>query len=67
MTIKSEDPRFWDIRTVERRIRKGLMTRKDYEKHLKSLDDVAPKSAPISLADVADDDDDDDLAAPDGE
>jgi hypothetical protein len=28
---------------VERNIKKGLITRKDYEKHLKSLDDVADK------------------------
>jgi hypothetical protein len=49
MTISREDPRFWDSRTVERRIRKGLMTRKEYEKHLKSLDDVADKSETINV------------------
>jgi hypothetical protein len=35
--------RNYDRRTVERNIKKGLITRKDYEKHLKSLDDVADK------------------------
>ena len=35
--------RLFDRRTVERNIKKGLLTRKDYEKHLKSLDDVADK------------------------
>ena len=35
--------RLLDRRTVERNIKKGLLTRKDYEKHLKSLDDVADK------------------------
>ena len=35
--------RIYDRRTVERNIKKGLLTRKDYEKHLKSLDDVADK------------------------
>ena len=35
--------RLYDRRTVERNIKKGLITRKDYEKHLKSLDDVADK------------------------
>ena len=55
MTIKQDDPRFWDVRTLERRLRKGQITKKDYEKHLKSLDDVAEKQAPIDL----DDDDDD--------
>ncbi|HEY2743418.1 MAG TPA: hypothetical protein VGL86_02305 [Polyangia bacterium] len=54
MTIKQDDPRFWDVRTLERRLRKGQITKKDYEKHLKSLDDVAGKQAPIDL----DDDDD---------
>ena len=56
MTIKQDDPRFWDVRTLERRLRKGQITKKDYEKHLKSLDDVANKQAPIDLD--ADDDDD---------
>ena len=57
MTIKQDDPRFWDVRTLERRLRKGQITKKDYEKHLKSLDDVAHKQAPIDL-DAADDEDD---------
>jgi hypothetical protein len=35
--------RVYDRRTVERNIKKGLISRKDYEKHLKSLDDVADK------------------------
>jgi hypothetical protein len=35
--------RMYDRRTVERSIKKGLLTRKDYEKHLKALDDVADK------------------------
>lgn len=58
MTIKQDDPRFWDVRTLERRLRKGQITKKDYEKHLKSLDDVAGKQAPIDL-------DDEDDAEPD--
>jgi hypothetical protein len=35
--------RLYDRRTVERNIKKGLITRKDYEKHLKTLEDVADK------------------------
>jgi hypothetical protein len=50
MNITKEDPRFWDVRTVERRIRRGLLNRKDYEKHVKSLPDVADKAQPIDLA-----------------
>jgi hypothetical protein len=36
-----KNPRLFDRRVVERNIKKGLITRKDYEKHLKSLADVA--------------------------
>jgi hypothetical protein len=35
--------RLFDKRTVDRNIKKGLVARKDYEKHLKSLEDVAGK------------------------
>jgi hypothetical protein len=35
--------RLFDKRTVDRTIKKGLITRKDYEKHLKALEDVAGK------------------------
>jgi hypothetical protein len=41
--IDSKSTRLYDKRTFERSIKKGLMSRKDYEKHLKSLDDVADK------------------------
>jgi len=43
---RDQDPRtgrLFDRRTVERSIKKGIVTRKDYEKHLKSLEDVAAK------------------------
>ena len=33
--------RLFDKRTVERNIKKGLIGRKDYEKHMKTLEDVA--------------------------
>jgi hypothetical protein len=36
-----KNPRLFDRRVVERNIKKGLVTRKDYEKHLKALADVA--------------------------
>jgi len=35
--------RLYDRRTIERNIKKGLITRKDYEKFLKSLDDAKEK------------------------
>jgi hypothetical protein len=40
-----KNPRLFDRRVVERNIKKGLITRKDYEKHLKSLSDVATNIA----------------------
>jgi hypothetical protein len=40
------DPRLFDRRIVERNIRRGVITRKDYEKFLKSLDDASDKIAP---------------------
>jgi len=54
----------WDKRTLERHLRKGTVSRKDIDKHLKSLPDSAEKGvsmdAPLHGAD--DDDDDDDEA-----
>jgi hypothetical protein len=49
MSSRDEDaknPRLFDVRTVERNIRKGLITRKEYEKYLKSLADATGKAAP---------------------
>ena len=43
---RDQDPRtsrLFDRRTVERNIKKGLISRKDFDKHLKALDDVADK------------------------
>jgi hypothetical protein len=42
-----KDPRLFDVRTVERNIKRGLVTRKDYEKHLKSLPDAGDKMMPV--------------------
>ncbi|HVR64513.1 MAG TPA: hypothetical protein VMU50_21580 [Polyangia bacterium] len=39
----AKSARLFDRRTVDRNIKKGLITRKDYEKHLKGLGDVADK------------------------
>ena len=55
---RDQDPktsRLYDRRTVERNIKKGLLTRKDYEKHLKSLDDVADKGVYGTEPEVDDD------------
>jgi hypothetical protein len=57
---EAKNIRLFDVRTIERNIRKGLTTRKDYEKFLKSLPDVAEKAAPPDAYHAADDDLDDD-------
>ena len=56
---RDQDPRtarLFDRRTVERNIKKGLITRKDYEKHLKALEDTADKG--VYGGNETDDDDD---------
>lgn len=61
MTISREDPRFWDTRTLDRRVRKGQLSKKDIEKHLKSLPDVADKGQAPNLDVEEDYHDDDDV------
>jgi len=50
--------RLYDKRIVERNIKKGLLSRKDYEKHLKSLEDIADKGLYGGPLEDGDDDDD---------
>jgi hypothetical protein len=58
---EAKNLRLYDRRTIERNIKKGLITRKDYEKFLKALDDAKEKGVigeeEPDLADEADDDD----------
>jgi hypothetical protein len=68
---EAKNVRLFDRRVVERNIKKGLTTRKDYEKHLKSLSDVGGNIASPEerIEDGPDDDDiidepDDDQPAP---
>jgi hypothetical protein len=63
----AKNDRLFDKRTVERSIKKGLITRKDYEKHLKSLEDVGPKGVFGGPQDDVDDDDDMDDVADDAD
>ncbi|HET6147166.1 MAG TPA: hypothetical protein VFH68_06505 [Polyangia bacterium] len=55
---EAKNMRLYDRRTIERNIKKGLITRKDYEKFLKSLDDAKDKGVigeeEPDLADEAD-------------
>jgi hypothetical protein len=57
---EAKNPRLFDVRTVERNIKKGLITRKDYEKFLKSLGDSSEKVVPPDQPPPPDDDDLDD-------
>ena len=57
---ETKPQRTFDVRTIERNIKKGNITRKDYEKHLKSLPDTTDKVAPPE-EDRADDAADDDI------
>jgi hypothetical protein len=41
-----KDVRLFDLRTVERNIKRGLITRKEYERHLKSLPDASDNVTP---------------------
>lgn len=44
----SKQDSLFDRRTVERNIRAGRITRKDYDQYLASLDNVQSKSASLS-------------------
>jgi len=41
-----KDARLFDLRTVERNIKRGVITRKDYERFLKSLPDASDNTIP---------------------
>jgi hypothetical protein len=42
-----KDVRLFDLRTVERNIKRGLVTRKEYERFLKSLADASENIASV--------------------
>jgi hypothetical protein len=65
--VDPKTARLYDKRTVERNIKKGLISRKDYEKHLKSLEDVADKGAFGAAEEIPDVDDDLDDDMPESE
>ena len=54
--VDPKQARLFDKRTVERNIKKGLVTRKDYDKYLKTLDDVSDKGVYGSAENKNDDD-----------
>ncbi len=50
-----------DKRVVHRYVRKGIVDEKDYERHLKSLPDVAEQAVPVEASIEGEDLDDEDL------
>ena len=56
------DEKLLDKRTAERHLRTGKLDDKAWERHLKSLPDVADKAAPVeaTMADIDDDYEDED-------
>ena len=48
--MANSSDRLYDIRVLERNIRKGLIARKDVEKYLKSLPDRTDNTAPLAAA-----------------
>ena len=48
--------RIYDVRTLERNLRRGLLSKKDYEKFLKSLPDRSDNAAPVRPEEGGDDD-----------
>jgi len=59
---EAPDPILFDRRIVERNIKRGLITRKDYEKFLKALDDAKDKG--VQGEEMLDDDEDDEPGEP---
>jgi hypothetical protein len=54
---EAKNERLYDKRTVDRSIKKGLLSRKDYEKHVKGLEDIADKGVFGGPAEESDADD----------
>jgi hypothetical protein len=50
--MKSKEDFLYDVRVVNRHIKEGIVTKKDYDKHLGGLPDVEDKSEPLIIEDV---------------
>jgi hypothetical protein len=61
------DPKLFDKRVAHRYVRKGRLDEKEWDKHLKSLPDLADQAVPVESdldgEDLDDDDDDEELEA----
>ena len=59
--MSAADEKTFDVRTLERKLRRGLVSRKEYEKFLKALPDRADNVTQVGVSLAEDDDLDDDL------
>ena len=60
------DPKLFDKRVAHRYVRKGRLDEKEWDKHLKSLPDLADQAVPVESdldGEDLDDDEDDELEA----
>ncbi len=47
--MSTKDDFLYDVRITERHIQDGVLTKEDYEKHLKGLPDVEEKGEPLVI------------------
>ncbi len=53
MSNKTINPWEWDVRVRERNLKRGLITEKDLEKHVRELPDRADESEPVGATQPA--------------
>jgi hypothetical protein len=49
--MKKKDEFLYDVRIAQRHLREGVITKKDYDKHLDSLPDMESNSEPLIIED----------------
>lgn len=49
--MKKREDFLYDVRVTDRHIKEGVITKKDYDKHLSGLPDVEDKSEPLIIED----------------
>ena len=49
--MKKKEDFLYDVRIANRHIKEGLITKKEYDKHLSGLPDVEDKSEPLIIED----------------
>jgi hypothetical protein len=49
--MKNKEDFLYDVRVAHRHIKEGVITKKEYDKHLSGLPDVEDKSEPLIIED----------------